>query len=466
MESYDVIVIGSGAGFNVVSNALHEGLKVAFVDKGPLGGTCLNNGCIPSKILIYPADVISALKDAKAVGIEGTITKKDFTFILNRFKKLLDEEHKGMIEGIKNAKNLTYYPAVGEFTGDYTLKAGDHTITAPKIAIATGARTAIPPVEGLKETGFIDNVTLLDLKGLPKSLAIIGAGYIGCEYGHFFSAMGTEVTLIGRPQAVLDNEDPEISAIVGKALSRDMRVLTGHEVTKVEKSGNVKVVHARDVKTDQETRVEAEEIMVASGRRSNSDLLKPEKTGVQTDKKGFIIVDKYLQTSKPGIFALGDATGKYMFRHTANYEAEVVSANMLKNGEWEADFHAVPHAVFTHPQIGAVGMTEAEALAAGKQIMVGRARYIDTAKGYAMAEEGGLVKVITEGVTGRILGCSIVGTDAPVLVQQIVFLMNAHAQDYMPIARSQIIHPAISEVIGNAFANLMHPGHHHEHHEH
>jgi dihydrolipoamide dehydrogenase len=460
MSSFDVIVIGSGAGFNVVSNALNEGLRVALVDKGPLGGTCLNNGCIPSKVLITPADIIRSFQDAKAIGVEGSVTKVDFPFILNRFKSLQEEEHKGMLEQIKSSKNLSYYPVVGELVGDYTLMAGDETITAPKIAIASGSRAAIPPIPGLKETGFIDNVTLLELKALPKSLAVIGAGYIGCEYGHFFSAMGVDVTLIGRPPVALDNEDPEVSAAVTKALSRYMGVMVGHEVTRVERSGDKKAVVARSMKDNKEVRIEAEEILVASGRRPNSDLLKPEKAGVAMDKKGYILVDEYLQTNRPGIFALGDAIGKYMFRHTANYEAEVVSSNMFKGGKWVADYHAVPHAVFTHPQVAHVGMTEAEALAAGKSIFVGRARYMDTAKGYALDAQDGFVKVITQPVTGRILGCSVVGEFAPEIVQQVVWMMNTTGQDYSPVVRGQIIHPAISEVLGRAFANLEHPQHH------
>jgi dihydrolipoamide dehydrogenase len=178
---------------------------------------------------------------------------------------------------------------------------------------------------------------------------------------------------------------------------------------------------------------------------------------VETDKKGWVKVDKYLETTRPGIYALGDATGMYMFKHTANYEADVVSDNMLRNKKRIFDTHAVPHAVFTHPQVGGVGMTEAEAIRTGKNILVGRARYADTAKGYAMGDIEGLVKVVVESGTNKILGCSIVGPDAPVLVQQVVFLMNADREDMTPLERSQVIHPALSEVVANAFANLESP---------
>jgi dihydrolipoamide dehydrogenase len=256
---------------------------------------------------------------------------------------------------------------------------------------------------------------------------------------------------------VLDDEDPEISAIVTKVLSRDLTYAANYDADHVEVDGNKKVVYAKDVRSGKAERFEADELLVATGRTSNADLLKPEVAGVETDKKGWVKVDKYLETTRPGIYALGDATGRYMFKHTANYEADIVSYNMLRNKKRIFDTHAVPHAVFTHPQVGVVGMTEAEAIRAGKDILVGRARYSDTAKGYAMGDIEGLVKVVVESGTNKILGCSIVGPDAPVLVQQVVFLMNADREDMTPLERSQVIHPALSEVVASAFANLESP---------
>lgn len=288
-------------------------------------------------------------------------------------------------------------------------------------------------------------------------MVIIGAGYIGCEFGHFFSAMGSRVTLIGRHPVMLKREDPEISSIVTKVLSRGLKHLANHSAMKVEKHEDTKIVYAKNLKTGKIERIEAEEVMVATGRKSNSDILKPENTGVETDRKGWITVNKCLETSRSGIYALGDATGRYMFKHTANYEAGIVSDNMLRGNKRENDTHAVPHAVFIYPQVGSVGMTEAEAIKSGLKVLVGRARYADTAKGYAMAEEDGLAKVVVEEGTNRILGCSIVGPDAAVLVQQVVFLMNSAGQDLSVFRRSQVIHPAMSEVLANAFANLEHP---------
>ena len=459
MERFDVIVIGAGSGMKVVWSALAEGMKVALVEKGPPGGTCLNNGCVPSKIMIYPADVIRELNDAKKTGIKNDIARADFGLIMRRLWDLIERERRDSTAEIKEQEGLTWFKGIGAFVGDHTIKVNGATIVAPKICIATGARPGVPPIPGLKEAGYLDNISLLDLKKLPESMVIIGAGYIGCEFGHCFSALGTKVTLIGRHPVVLDNEDPEISAIVTKALSRDLTYVAEHDAEHIEKDGNKRIVFARNIKTGDISRFEADEILVAAGRISNSDLLKPEESGIETDRKGWIKVDRYLETTMPGIYALGDATGRNMFKHTANYEADVVSDNMLRGEKRENDTHAVPHAVFTHPQVGSVGMTEAEALKAGRDILVGRSRYSDTAKGYArgMNADEGLVKVVVEADTNKILGCSIAGPEAPVLVQQVVLLMNTDSEDMTPLERSQVIHPALSEVVANAFSDLQSP---------
>jgi len=463
IDKFDLIVIGSGAGAHVASQAGHAGLVVALVDQGPAGGTCLNSGCVPSKMLIYPADVIRAIQDAGTVGVRAGIDDVDFYRIMDRMRSVREKTRTNLEKALTGKENLTYFPERAQFTGDYTLKVGDRTITAPKIVIASGARSLVPIIPGLQETGFLDNVSLLELNELPKSLIIIGAGFIGCEFGHFFSVVGCNVIIIGRSSRVLGHEDPEICRIVKGVLSRYLRLITSHEAIKVERNGEKKVVTARSLEDGKISRFEADEILLAAGRRSNSDLLYPERSGVDTDEHGWIKVNEYLETSKSGIWALGDAIGKHMFRHTANYESEVVSHNLLRAKTPEdreaVDFHAVPHAVFTHPQVAGVGMTEADAAGAGLKILVGRARYLDVAMGVAMAEEHGFVKVVLEEETGRILGASAAGPMAAELVQQVVYLMNTEYQDLMPVIKSQVIHPTINEVLVRAFSELEHPYH-------
>lgn len=463
MKKFDLIIIGSGAGMNVAANAVEQGMKVAVVDNGPLGGTCLNRGCIPSKVMIYPADVIRMAEEAKAIGVHAKIEKVDFDLIMKRVWKIVLEGRHEMEHGVEHSKQIQFFNLNGSFVSDYTMKVGKERITAGKIIIASGARPLIPPIEGLEEVGYLTSDTIFDIKEPPESLIIIGGGYIAAEFGHFFSAIGTKVTILQRSTRLLPHEEPEISELLKRKMSNYCEVHTGHEAVRAEIKNGLKAVIATNRSDGRPREFTAQEILVAAGRRSNSDILKPEKTGVETDERGWIKVDPFLRTTKEGIWALGDATGKYMFRHTANYESEVVWRNAFTEHEHPVHEHAVPHAVFTHPQIASVGMREEQAKKS-HDIVVGVKNYYDTAKGYAMGEEEGFVKVIVEMGTGRILGAHIIGPHAAILVQQLVYVMNTEVQDYSPLARAQTIHPALSEVVVGAFGNLRPlTEHRHEH---
>ncbi|MDD1757784.1 MAG: dihydrolipoyl dehydrogenase [Methanotrichaceae archaeon] len=461
MERFDLIVVGSGAGTHVASVASKEGLKVALVDQGPAGGVCLNNGCVPSKMLIYPADVIRILQRARDIGVDARINKIDFQKIMRRMHSVVKKNRRYLEKAIKAKENITWYKYSGEFIGDYTIRAGNKILTGPNIVIATGARALVPPIQGLKEAGYLDNVTLLNLEEPPRSLIIIGGGLVACEYGHFFSAIGTKVTIVGRSPRILKNEDPEVSRIVNEVLSKFMKIFTNHETIRVELKDGRKVVSAHNRIDNRIYEFQSDQILLAAGRRSNSDLLKPEMTGVETDQHGWIKVNEHLETNKKDIWALGDAVGKGMFRHTASYESDIVIHNMLRAKKLEdkmsVDFHSVPHAVFTNPQVAGVGLRESEAIDAGYKVLVGRAKHTDVAKGVAMAEEHGFVKVVVEEKTGKILGCSAVGAGASELVQQVVYLMNTDRQNLEPLSRSQIIHPTLNEVLAHAFVNLERP---------
>jgi mycothione reductase len=459
MDKFDLIVVGSGAGMIVVSNAVQEGMNVALIDHGPIGGTCLNNGCIPSKMLIHPADLIRTIQNGKVVGVEADITRIDFGLIMDRMRSMVESAREELERSIDEAELVTWFGNTAEFIDDYTLKSGDQIINAPKIVIASGARTLIPSIPGLKEAGYLDNTSILNIDRIPESIIIIGAGYIGCEYGHFFSAMGAKVTIFGRSQQILKGEDVDVSRVVNKVLSQDLDLLTGYEVIRVDSIGKTKIVYAKNVVDETIHEYVAEEILVAVGRRSNSDILKPVNTGVQTDKNGWIIVNEFLETSKPGIWAYGDAIGMHMFRHTANYEAELVWYNIVNSKKEKVDFYAVPHAVFTHPTVSSVGSTESEAISSGLKVLVGSSRYSEVAKGHAMSDEDSFVKVVVEEETGKILGCCAVGPGSPELVQQVVYLMNAGYQNIEPLWRSQVIHPTISEVVVKAFTNLRRSEH-------
>jgi dihydrolipoamide dehydrogenase len=465
LKEYGLIVIGSGAGMNVVDTALARGLKVAVVEEGPLGGTCLNRGCIPSKVLVHAADAIREAENAGKAGVFLKLDRVDYAAIKKRMWDIVLTGRHEMEEGVKSVPDLDLYPLIGSFVSDYTMQVGDETIRAPKIVIASGARAQVPPIPGLDAVRFHTYRTVFDIEEQPESVVILGGGYIGCEFAHFFSAIGTRTTVIGRNPVLLPHEEPETSLLVKKTLSRHAEVHTGTDTVRVDSVPRGVAVTIKDPAEGRERVIEAQYLLVATGVRSNSDWLRPEKTGVKTDDKGWIMTDQYLETSKPGIYALGDALGRNMYRHTANYEASVVRTNLFGDRKVSLDLHAVPHAVFTDPQVGQVGMTEEEAKV-GRKVMVGVSRYTDSAMGYAYADEEAFAKVVVEYPSRRILGATVVGPQASTLIQQVVTLMYSENETVAPLARAQIIHPTLSEVLAAAFGRLQPANFELEHHHH
>ncbi len=455
VEEFDVIVVGSGSGMIVASNAVESGLRVALVEKGPpLGGTCLNWGCIPSKMLIYPADVVTMIREAEKIGIKAKIEKIDFQKIMHRMRHLISEENQGMALGVERDPNIKWFKNIGEFVSDYTIKVGDQKIRGEKIFIVSGARPFIPPIKGIDGVNYLTNETVLELEELPQSIIIIGGGYVGCEYGHFFAGMGSEVTIVELGPRLVPGEEPEISELLQKEMGKRMKILTNHQVVEVMEKNKIKKVVAKETTSGKVKELSAEALMVAVGRKPNSDLLKPEKTGVEVDSKGFIKVNDYLETTKKNIWAFGDAINKQMFRHAANYEAQVAWHNAFSDHKVPINLSATPHAVFTHPQIASVGLTEEQAKKEGRKILVGYYHFKDTAKGSAMGNPEGFVKVIVEQNTGKILGGHIIGPFAPELIQEIVNAMAYGNGSYAPIIRAMHIHPAATETVKWAFGNL------------
>jgi dihydrolipoamide dehydrogenase len=456
MERFDVLVIGSGSGMIVASTAVENGFKTAIVDSGPMGGTCLNRGCVPSKMLIYPADVVTILREAQRLGVNAAVNSIDFGNIIDRMHKLVNEDSGSQAQAVKATPNLTWFNEQGNFVSDYTMQVGERTISAEKIFIVSGARAEVPRFKGLENVGYLTSDTVLDLQTPPSGIIIVGGGYIGVEYGHFFSGIGTKTTIVQRPQRILPDEEPEISELLKRELQERMEIHTGCEVVEVKQNETTKTVIARNREDGSLREFQAEALMIATGRVPNSDILKPEKTGVKLDDRGYVRVNEYLETSKKNIWAFGDAIGKEMFKHVANFEAGIAWHNAVHDHKAAMDYSAAPHAVFSHPQVASVGLKEAEARQQGYSIMVGIAHYRDTAMGGAMGDPEGFVKVIVERDTGKILGGHIVGAEASVLIQEITNAMATETRSYAPIVRAMHIHPALSEVVQQAFGNL-HP---------
>jgi len=452
MKKYDVIVIGSGCGMNIVDEALTHGLSVALVDKGPLGGTCANLGCIPSKMLIFAADRIAEIQEAKKLGIEAETRNIDFNFIMERMRKFIQGNQEHMRQGVSQAENLEFYEGAGHFVDDYTIEVSGEKIKGDKIFIASGSRPLIPPIKGVDSVNFLTNETVLQLKERPESIIIIGGGYIAVEYGHFFAAMGTKLTILEMADRLVLAEEPEISEALKKELGQRMDVYTNVRAEEVKGNRIGITVIATDAKSGAKKEFTAQRILVAVGRRSNADLLRVENTGVEVDKRGFIKVDEYLETTKKNIFAVGDINGQQMFTHVANVEASLAADNALHGRKTKMDYSAAPHAVYSHPQIASVGMTEEAAVKAHK-VLVGKAEYSDVAKGEAMMEETGFAKAVVEADSGKILGFHIIGPYAPILIQEVINAM-ASGGGVDRIQTSMHIHPAITELIPVVLNNL------------
>ena len=452
MKEYDVIVVGAGStGTGIVFRALSAGFKTALIEKGKVGGTCLNTGCVPSKMLIYPADRLIEIEEAKKLGIHADVKKVDFPRIMERMKTSVTLGRKFLKRELRNSENLDFYDREAYFVDEYTLKIKGEKIRGKKIFIITGSRPAIPPVKGLDKTAYLTNENLLELKRKPKSLVIIGGGYIATEYAHFFSAMGTKVTIVETGERLIQGEEPEIAELLKMELSRRMKIYTNTETLGIRKARNGQVTLIRDRETGKEREITAEKIMVAAGRISNADLLKVGNAGIETDERNFIRVDDFLMTNREHIWALGDAIGRQMFTHAGDKEAEIAWHNATNGDKVRMDFNAVPHAVFTHPQIASVGLTEKEAKKE-HEILTGTAKYQDTVAGDTMAERDGFAKAVVEKNTGRILGLHIIGPYAPLIIQEAV---NAIANNGVVKSITGCMHifPTLSELIPDALEN-------------
>jgi len=461
LKEYDVIAIGTGSAMYVIDGMMQRdpGIKVAVIDKDEPGGICLTRGCIPSKILLYPAEVIRTIQTADRFGIEVDLKKLSFDKVMGRMRSIIDGDISSIREGLSSSPNIDYYHAPAEFMGPYTLKVEKETIRSNMILLSIGSKPIIPPIKGLSEVGYHTSDTILYETKLPESIAIVGGGYIAAEYGHFFSAMGSKVTIIGRNPQFLPQEEPEVSALAKEELSKRLTLLTGYEVSEASHSRNRKTLLATNRQSGEKKTVEVEEIMIAAGRGPTTDILHPELAGIKTDARGWVVVNEFLETSAPNVWAFGDANGRYLFKHKANYDTTIVYYNAVLKRKIPVDYHAVPHAVFTDPEIASVGLREKEAVERYGQpgILIGFERYEDTAKGEAMAAKNYFAKVIVSREDLKIIGAHIIGPQASILIQEIINLMYTQDQSARPLLDAMHIHPALSEVVQRAFQGLMTP---------
>jgi mycothione reductase len=478
-EKFDLIVIGSGSGLDVANAAaIQNHLKVAIIEKDKMGGTCLNRGCIPSKLLIHSADVAEAIRHADIFGINVDSYSVDFEKIVKRVNNITDSNSESIKNSYRDSDNPKLFSKECKFIDHKKISFVDGestktttTITAEKILIASGTTPRIPEVKGLQESGFVTSDEAFRLRKQPRVLTFIGGGYIACELAHFYGSLGTEINIVQLGDKLIPNEDEEISQKFTEVFSQKYNVYLGYRAESVTKrnskainnnNGNLDIFHLTAAHTASKEKLELESdcLLVAVGRVPNTDSLHLEKTGVILNEEGFISADEYLETNVKGIFALGDVVGRYQFKHNANNEAQYAYHNILNSDKKiPVDYSAMPHAIFSSPQVAGVGFTEQQLkrqnMREGNDYLKSIYPYIQTGMGEALEDRDGFVKFLVNKKDRKILGCHIMGTDASTLIHEVLVAMRAADGTIDSIKKTIHIHPALSEVISKAAGSII-----------
>ena len=453
---YDLIIVGTGSGNSILTPDFDD-KKVAIVEKGKFGGTCLNVGCIPTKMYVLAAEHAFAAREAGKLGVDLEFHGADWDAIKERvFDNRIDLIAKGGENYRRNeCDNVTVYDMEASFVGPKTLKTGrggvEETITADTIILAAGARPFIP--EWAKGVTYHTNEDVMRLDELPKSMTIVGGGFIAMEFAHVFDALGTDVTIISR-SPLLRPLDEDLRDPFNEIATQRYTTHIGHTVASATEDGSQVTLTL-----DDDTQVTSDALLIATGRIPNSDTLNVAAGGIETHDDGRVKVDEFGRTTAEGVWSLGDLSSPYQLKHVANAEMRAVTHNVLATWRGNGALVPMPHdhvpsAIFTHPQIATVGLTEQQAIEAGHDVTVKVQNYGDVAYGWALEDSTGLVKLIADRSTGKLLGAHYMGPQASTLIQQMITVM-AYDLDLREFPRSQYwIHPALAEVTENAILGL------------
>ena len=455
MAHFDLAIIGTGSGNALVTPDFND-KSVAIIESGSFGGTCLNVGCIPTKMFVYAADVANTVSHADRYGIDATLGGVRWLDIRNRIFGRIDPISAGGKDYRVNGLNTTAFLGHATFVGPRRLRIdADHEptgveITAEQIVIAAGAVPTVPIAVSESGVPFHTSDTVMRLDELPKRLIILGSGFIAAEFAHVFSSLGSQVTVVARSNALLRKLDTEISQRFTAVASQQWDVRLDAVLTKV--SGN-----EREVSLDfaDGSRVSGDVLLVATGRVPNTASLGLDVAGIVTHQDGGVTVDAHGRTNVGGVWALGDVSSAHQLKHVANHEARIVAHNLAHPDDLRSfDHRYIPSAVFTSPQIATVGLTEEQLKASGRRFVTTSQAYGDTAYGWAMEDTTGVCKVIADPLTGELLGAHLMGYQASNLIQPLIQGMS-FGQTASEVARGQYwIHPALGEVVENALLGL------------
>ena len=452
---FDLAVIGTGSGNSIVDESF-AGRRVAIVEKGVFGGTCLNVGCIPTKMFVFPADLAHAAAHGDGLGLQTSYDGVRWRAVRDRIFGRIDPiSAAGRSWRAEQNPGTTLFEGHARFVAERTLSielngGGTEVIAADDVVLAAGSRPVLPDIPGLDQVPFHTSDTVMRIEEMPRRLLVLGGGFVASEFAHVFSSFGAQVTLVNRSASLLRAEDDEIAARFTELARRRWDVRLSTQVRSLTSYDGGVRADLGDGST-----VEADLLLVATGRRSNSDGLDVGTAGVEVDDTGLVLVDEHQRTTAPGVWALGDVSNRYQLKHVSNHEARVVQHNLLHPDDLRATDHsAIPSAVFTSPQVASVGLTEREAVEQGVKHVVARQSYGDTAYGWAMEDTTSFAKVLADPDTGLVLGAHLLGPQASNLIQPLVQAM-AFGTPAERVARDQYwIHPALMEVVENLLLAL------------
>lgn len=461
VDHYDLVIIGSGSGNTLVTPDF-DNSRVAIVESGAFGGTCLNVGCIPTKMFAYTADVADTVRDAQRFGLPSRVESVDWPAIRDRVFGRIDPIASGGQEYRVNGPNTTAYLGRARFTGPRQLTVLGNTggvadLSGDQVVIATGSYPVVPSFVSDAGVLYETSDTVMRLPDLPPRVLILGGGYVACEFAHVFDSLGSRVSMVVRGPRLLSQHDQEVAERFTIKVAQGWDVHLGTTITELCPLDGGEVAVGRGVRAvlSDGTVLEADMLLVATGRDPATADLGCAAAGVQLRADGRVVVDEYGRTTAQGIWSLGDVSSEYQLKHVANHEARQVAHNLVHPQNLRAfDYRVVPAAVFTHPQVASVGATQLELIEAGRPYACYVQNYSDTAYGWAMEDQIGMCKVLADPQSGELLGAHLLGAHASSLIQPIVQAMSL-GQTARQVARGQYwIHPALMEVVENALLGL------------
>ena len=446
LEKFDLIIVGAGSG-NLIPTPEMDTWRLAIVEPDKFGGTCLNRGCIPSKMLLYAAEVAEMARHGARLGVHHTLERVDWQRLVGRVWEKIDPIAEAGEQYRRSQPHVTVCDAPARFVAPRVLETGGRHLTAERIVLGAGSRPVVPDVPGLESVPYHTSDTIMRLETQPSSLLIIGGGYIGVEMAHFFGSLGTHVTLTDHGGALIKRQDDDVAQAFTRVYQRRFDVLLHTRVRSVHPE-NGRIAAQLDVAGTPRT-VRVDTVLFASGRRPNSDRLNVAAAGIEVDARGRVLTDAGMETNVPGIFAFGDLASRHPLKHVANAEARAIARHLVGGDKLPVDYDGVPNAVFSAPQVASVGLTERDVVQQRRPYMTARRQYADTAYGWAMNDTDSFVKLIADPDSRLLLGAHVMGLHASLLIQPLVQGMK-YGQTVDDMARTIYIHPALTEVVEQA----------------